>query len=322
MSKYVIDGFIIIKNLISADEARTLANAVSRTINKYALELDVTVEQYMYCTGRWAGLSIMTALIPDNLRQRIASKVEQVIQQKVVLEKQNIIAKSSYIKDEVAFHQDISYSYNSPYNLSVWLSLNDVDGSNGPLQVITNSHKWPVESAVDFWSPSFIDQIRQQHQSNIIEILLNAGDAIIFDVRLWHGSKLKTSDDDRFAYVTRWSTEQPIHEHIPPPKSADFGMWNCDKLTNDLLRDNIHLISDKRTLPSKIDSIKLLELYCDNAHIGRLPAAACKDIVMQDLNNLIILKQACSKHNAGDLAGKIYKNLWNSLLQYLPTKNI
>ncbi|WP_425384135.1 hypothetical protein [Wolbachia endosymbiont (group B) of Eupithecia inturbata] len=40
----------------------------------------------------------------------------------------------------------------------------------------------------------------------------------------------------------------------------------------------------------------------------------------RDLYKLLILNQASALHDAGDISGKIYKNLWFSLLVFLNKK--
>ena len=56
-----------------------------------------------------------------------------------------------------------------------------------------------------------------------------------------------------------------------------------------------------------------LENNSDNLEIDTKQAS-------KDLSILLILNQASMLHNAGDISGKIYKNLWFSLLKFLNTK--
>jgi hypothetical protein len=317
------DGYVVIKSLISPQSAYALSSNIKSIINDFATELNVSTSRYLYCTGRWANPSPITKTISETFNVNIQQKLNEYYNQNFTLRKTNIIVKSKDIKDEVPFHQDISYSYDSPYNLSVWLSLNDIDTDNGPMQVIPGSHKWPIASAVDFWSSNFVDNIRMNYADSIKEIYLEAGDAIIFDSRLWHGSKRKLSFKDRFAYVSRWVSINDVFPYIPPPIPSFYGMWTADQVAYDMLSSNLNnfikYFSSKQQLENLeysmlIEKWKEVLSHIDNEGIDSTQAITA-------LDNLLILKEASFKHSAGDLAGKIYKNLWDSLLKLLPFNN-
>ena len=193
------EGFSVIKNFVSTNQATQYLELIKTNINKAANELGVTAEEYLSCTGRWATVSPITSSISILLEDEIKKYLEKLLQVNILCKKSNVICKTANLTDPIPFHQDISYSENDPYHFSLWLSLNDIDKDSAPLQIVHNSHKNKVESAVDFWSPYFVD--KYNNNKNIKSIIVNAGDAIMFDTKLFHGSSKNYSHKDRFAYV-------------------------------------------------------------------------------------------------------------------------
>ncbi|MDF2965322.1 MAG: phytanoyl-CoA dioxygenase [Rickettsiaceae bacterium] len=314
------DGFAIYKGLIKANEAKALSIEMKDIIHEYALEVNTTFDRYLYCTGRWVNPSKITRKINEEIDANILSLIENTTKHKFIQKKSNIIVKTKYLTDAVPFHQDISYSFDNPYSISAWLALNDVGSDSGPLQVIPGSHKWKIQPAVDFWSPDFTDDVRVNNYSKMKELCLEAGDIIIFDSRLWHGSKAKMDFSDRFAYVTRWVRLGECFENIPRPKFSLCGMWTANEYTYEILSKKIDILNNSPRTQLIFEANKdteLLQVWRECLSNSKISRAIELNIAARDLENLIILKKACAIHNAGDLAGKIYKNLWDSLLSFL-----
>lgn len=315
MKDFHTNGFIVIKGIISSRQVYNLRKKIKNQIVKNAKELDVTTSDYLYCTGRWASPSKVVDCIEEEVNHTIQYKIAALLGKKVKMEKCNVICKNSNVKDAVPLHQDISYSPKSPYHLSLWLSLNDIDKNSGPLQFIVGSHKWRVSPAVDFWSPEVeLNKTLEQKYRDLLQIItLKEGDAVVFDSSLWHGSIESLSGKDRYAYVSRWEIlDQPFPD-IPAIQPAHFGMWNCYQITDSLLKKglqtmdiaaNDHLVDVILAWQHLIEDQKLVQ------HIDRAK-------VVKDLENVKTLHIASIKHNAGDLTGRIYKNLWYSLLEPL-----
>lgn len=318
---FINNGFIILKQLLTYKEAQSYYKVAYHGVKQSAAKLNIPFDQYMYCTGRWASPSMITDAIPPSIDQLILTTLENDLQSKFILKKKNIIGKCKFLREEVPFHQDISYSYNSPYSLSVWLALNDVNNDCGPLQLIPGSHEWKIEPAVDFWDRDFTDIKRISYLNSIIDIPLQAGDAIIFDSRLWHGSKKMNSSSNRFAYVTRWLNIEENFPYIAEPCMAEFGMWNADKVTYEILYNKLQILQNNlsknlaSTASSENHYYALLESWKEFLLTGRLPINV--NAAINDLDNLKILKKAYIQDNAGDLTGKVYRNLWNSLLKFI-----
>ena len=113
------------------------------------------------------------------------------------------------------------------------MSLNDISDNAGAVQCIEGSHRLPIKPAIDFWYPYFTDKVANQNTDRHY-FYCSAGDAFIFDSKLWHGSDENHVGTDRFAYVTRWVIEGKGFPEIPAIKPAPFGMFNCGNLTQEI----------------------------------------------------------------------------------------
>jgi hypothetical protein len=320
MKDFLNNGFVILKEVIPSSLARDLRQSIQDQLVINAQELEVSMDDYLYSTGRWASPSQVVSCIDEKINFGIQQELEKLLDQKIKMEKCNVICKNSNIRDAVPLHQDISYSPNSPYHFSLWLALNDVDEQSGALQFIEGSHKWPISPAVDFWSPEvkLNNTLEQKHHKQLQRITLKEGDAVIFDSRLWHGSIKSTSGNDRYAYVSRWEILEQAFPKIPSIQPAFFGMWNCHQITKDILSKEQQFI--KPEIAANDNFVELLSQWQNLIQENQILETIDQIKAAQDLENVKILHIAANNHNAGDLTGRIYKNLWNSLLYYLQNK--
>lgn len=311
------EGFTIIPNLISSYKIRKCLGIIKNSINQAAEGVDATTEEYINCTGRWGTNSPVTVGTTEILQSEIQEYLQRELSFKALFKKSNIICKTPELTDAIPFHQDISYSPNDPYHFSMWLSLNNVDKKSAPLRIVRNSHKNQIEPAIDFWSPYFRDKY-DIDQKDVVSIAVNAGDAIIFDSKLWHGSDENYLKQERFAYVTRWLIEGKDFPKIPEIAKTDFGMFNCGKLTNQILEKSLELF-DCNLQGKVLSKEELINVWIDiltqntDLHIDNSEA-------IKDLKKLNILNKACDMHDAGNISGLVYKNLWFSLLSFLNSK--
>ncbi|PCJ29524.1 MAG: phytanoyl-CoA dioxygenase [Rickettsiales bacterium] len=325
------DGFVVIKNLIPKEAIESCTYHIKDAINQASAELKVDVADYLHATGRWATKSPITRIAANIVDQDIEARLAELCSSKIIQKKSNVICKTADLVDAIPFHQDISYSRRDPYHFSVWLALNDVDKNSGALQVIKNSHTLPIEPAADFWSPYFSDKSNQE-KGKAQSIEVSAGDAIIFDSRLWHGSNKNFAGKDRFAYVTRWSIPGKGYPDIPEIVAEKFGMFNCGHMTDEILQKSL-LLYEKQPpeyeLPTKeklVDKwIDILQKKGDVLNkVGALNEGSSLNIdsslAIQHLKSLRVLHLAHDAHDAGNISGEVYKNLWFSLLSPLGKK--
>lgn len=318
MAKESEKGFSIVRNLISTEQANELVLTVKSKISEFAHELNVSIAEYLTCTGRWGTNSSVTKALSSKLDYQIQNYIEEYYGIRISQKKSNVICKTADLIDKVPFHQDISYSVDDPYHFSVWLSLNDISGNAGAIQCIEGSHRLPIKAAIDFWYPYFTDKVANQN-ADMQYFYCSAGDAFIFDSKLWHGSDENHVGKDRFAYVTRWVIDGKGFPKIPSIKPAAFGMFNCGNLTQEIMKKALSLFDLElaETVTNKGELIATwLDILAKNSNIWGLDS----NTAIRDLKNLYILNNAYELHDAGNISGEVYKNLWFSLLSTLNNK--
>lgn len=98
-------------------------------------------------------------------------------------------------------HQDWSIVDEEKYrSFNVWIPLVDVNETNGTIQVLENSHKL-VKAFRGPNTPSAFDEVYEASWEKMIPLEMKAGQAMIYDHRLLHGSTENLSDEDRLVIV-------------------------------------------------------------------------------------------------------------------------
>lgn len=309
IDKYDNDGYLIIENLFNDKLVSNLYGFIKTCLHEYANELDTSFENYVSATGRWGPkASLFKNDIFNNLNNEIKSHLENLTEKRISLHKRNVICKNEYVTGSLALHQDISYSYNAPYNFTLWLSLDNILPDSGEMIVTPKSHKGPIEKAVDFWSPYFKDEKVDKYSEQLKRIYLKPGDALLFDSKLWHGSVENLKKASRYAYVTRWLIEGYQFPPIPEPQSLEFGMWSCHEQLKEML---MKLNDIDAEIPFLELLIKTKELMVQNRKLKAITA----------IERLVILHKATGLHDAGDLCGRVYREVWDRLVNSKQNSN-
>lgn len=103
-------------------------------------------------------------------------------------------------ESEVAIHQDWSFVDEDRYtSMGLWCPLQDVNRDNGCLQIVGGSHASahpPRAAFTTFAYPELEAQLRENH---LRSMPMSAGQAMLFDNRLFHCSPPNRSDTERIA---------------------------------------------------------------------------------------------------------------------------
>lgn len=183
----------------------------------------------------------------------------------------------------------------------------------GPLHVLPRSHLDSIEPPVDFWKNDFVDTMVNSKRwiDEHVEIPLDAGDAIIFDSRLWHGSPPSKIGGDRFAIVSRWNRVGFSFEQVIPsrkPDTSTFGMWTAGEFTKKGL---------EKFNGQQLDSCNETVDLAINKLLSGAKFSGDVEGAVKQLSLLKILNMASQKHNAGDSQGVVYPNIWSQVLRFL-----
>lgn len=302
-------GVQIIPSIIDRKTCHFLLSRVKINISKAAKSMGVSMGDYLSAASRWASPSPILEGLMDPVKSSLSSLMEGILGSPVRLMKWNVICKNTYRFDPIPFHQDLTYSPQSPYQATAWLSLNNIVEDSGALEVCPGTQVSSLIPAVDFWSPDF-----KAIEMEGLKLPVRAGDVICFDSRVWHGSGPNLSRQDRYVIVTRWSAiDYLAPQLIPPIQPHEFGMWTCGDVTKSLLAHG----AQKLLGENPMGFIGLIECWRLAIQKNILPFKVETSKALTALKNVKTLHLAYERHNGGDATGQIYKALWFSLLHPL-----
>ena len=103
---------------------------------------------------------------------------------------------------KVDFHQDLNLVDESKYiSANLWIALRDVDETNGALKVVPRSHQMIQSLRVSPSFPYFFENFKHRLDAHSEVVQLKAGEAVLFNHRLVHGSHPNSSNEDRHAVI-------------------------------------------------------------------------------------------------------------------------
>ena len=305
------EGYVQIESFQDRHLMEDWVKTIRFRLYQCAQDLSCTYQDYLQVASRWVSPSPVTEGL-EGLVDSLKTFLEELTEDVCELIKLNVISKTPFSPESLPFHQDIAYSPESPYQFSAWLALTEAPLESGPMEVIESSHKGSIKPAVDFWDPEFKDEISLRKERNR-KLPVKAGDLILFDSRLWHGSGRNESCHERFALVTRWKTKRYIPPLIPSMKPRPFGMWTCQKETEKILTNGLWALFQE-TPGAYRETLKKWEILLENT---TFPFLEDSKKAQESVKRVFLLNEAHQAHNGGDAQGVLYARLWKHLLSPL-----
>jgi ectoine hydroxylase-related dioxygenase (phytanoyl-CoA dioxygenase family) len=123
-------------------------------------------------------------------------------------------------------HQDWTFVNEELYNsYNVWTALHDIDPENGGLYMVPQSHHRFLNRQRATPLPIFkcpCDGMQEEMMAQAVPITLKAGQAVIFNSRLVHGSFVNKSDQARIAMAMEITeAEAPLLHYYLSPDTAN-----------------------------------------------------------------------------------------------------
>lgn len=309
------DGFICLKRVLSPKVCQQLTKIIHQQLANLPLMHNSSPATYFAAVNRWPAYQLLGNAVLLELIEHLQPTLCEILQLPLTPYEIDIIYKSPYTKQATPCHQDIAYTFNRPYYASTWLALSDVTLADSPLQFLPKSHHLPIQPAIDFWQPDFIDEFRQstRWRENAKLTLTACGDAWLFSSKIWHASLPHHSAQTRLAIVIRWGNETLDYGRIPQPRSVPFGMWSCGPYTEKLLNKGYQLIANEK-FNELVVLIKAWQLLIQQSE---LPFIRIQTQCINALEKLRILHEAYLQYQGGDGQGIVYAQLWHCMLKYL-----
>ncbi|MDQ6904281.1 MAG: phytanoyl-CoA dioxygenase family protein, partial [Bacteroidota bacterium] len=198
INQYHRDGYIIVKNFLSAEEAQKLYSIATEddTMKKHAFDLNDG-------TGKKTKLSLWYKPGNDTYglltrSERIVNSVNELLEGDTAVchFHSKLMQKEPKVGGAWEWHQDYGYWYKNEFLLpeqmmSVMIAITKANQENGCLQVIKGSHKMGrIEHGFTGEqvgaSQHYVDLALKTMEH--IDVELNAGDALFFHSNLLHRS--------------------------------------------------------------------------------------------------------------------------------------
>ena len=163
------------------------------------------------------------------LAPTVLDLVESIIGPNIVLWSSHFISKDPFIGRATPWHEDSTYWTGrlDRYDklVTVWLALDDVDRSNGCMQVIPGSHLKGGFSSyhdVDASKNTFSTEISDIDLTNAVAFELHRGECSLHDGRIQHGADANESPRRRLGYTMRYLSAEV---EVVPEKNVGHRLW-------------------------------------------------------------------------------------------------
>ncbi len=207
IAAYHEDGFVFLRGLFDAEETNLLRRAMEEdpAIQSHSL-LRADQEGGATRISLWnrAGDSVYGLAARS---ARIVETAEALIGEPVYHFQSKLTAKDPKVGGAWEWHQDYGYWYYNgclePKMLSFMIALDHTDADNGCLKLVKGSHRLgrldhvqltPEQNSAD---PERLPHILEKH--DVVDCILEPGDAVVF-----HGNTLHRSDQNR-SDKRRWT---------------------------------------------------------------------------------------------------------------------
>ena len=152
----------------------------------------------------------------------------QIVGQDILLWGSQLFCKPAMTGMEIPWHQDGAYWPIRPLaNVSAWIAIDEVKIENACLRVIPGSHLNGLRPhETDMREEIALDQtVKQDHLEDYkaVNVELEPGQVVLFDVYLIHGSTANTSGKRRAGLVYRYMPSTSLFDRTVPDKINQVG---------------------------------------------------------------------------------------------------
>lgn len=234
------DGFIIVPNLLTAEEA-DLLRQVARMDRSLAADRKSRADG----EGGSVDLVVRNDLPEDSIygaivrSQPLVEAMETLLGDEVYHYHHKMILKEPRVGGAWTWHQDYGYWYNNgclfPDMGSCMIAVDQATQENGCLQVIKGSHLIGRIDHVGRGEQTGADQERVDAALNKLELVhveLAPGSAVIFHGNTLHRSDQNLSDAPRWAFICCYNTKHnnPWKES-KHPRYSPLDRWSSERIT-------------------------------------------------------------------------------------------
>lgn len=238
-SRFDQDGFVIVSDLLTAEEASLLAQ-VARADQELAAERSSRADG----EGGSVDLVVRNELPNDTVfgaivrAQPLVEAMERLLEDEVYHYHHKLILKEPKTGGAWTWHQDYGYWYNNgclfPDMGSCLIAVDRATRENGCLQVIRGSHKLGRVDHVRRGDQTGAEQERIDaalERLELVHVELDPGSAVIFHGNTLHRSDRNLSDHPRWAFICCYNTRHnnPWKESRHP-RYSPLERWSPERI--------------------------------------------------------------------------------------------
>jgi ectoine hydroxylase-related dioxygenase (phytanoyl-CoA dioxygenase family) len=235
IARFHADGFVIVPNLLDADEI-----ALLRDIARADQELTRDAGSRADGEGGAVKLVVRNELPEDTIygalvrSARIVTAMEQLFGDEVYHYHHKMILKEARVGGAWAWHQDYGYWYSNgclwPDMGSCMIAVDAATRANGCLQVVRGSHrlgriehgKVGDQTGAD---PERVAEIVQRLETVYVE--MEPGSAVFFHGNTLHRSDQNKSDHPRWAFICCYNTRHnDPYKDSKHPRYSPLEVWD------------------------------------------------------------------------------------------------
>lgn len=153
--------------------------------------------------------------------QRILDCLETTLGKNIFLYDNSLIYKPKGRRNGVPWHQDFISRIHEPLKIIVWMAIDDVSKENGTVQVIPGSHNYGHLPYHVVQGETHHDRVNmeiiEKDKDKIIYVNLKAGDVLLFNMLVLHGSDEVHTDQPRRVFRCSY---QSMQEQIYTPRQS------------------------------------------------------------------------------------------------------
>jgi hypothetical protein len=198
------DGFAVIPDLITREEARALKDEIKRVladVTREAPEKGEAIPRHLQ-SGVHVGLSIRSDVCRRfNRDPRLLDVIEAVVGPNILFWSDKVVFRSEETDFATPWHQDWPY-WKGIHKVTLWIALDDIDESNGCLQFVRGSHRDTYEHHGSSREAAiFSHQLDAAlaDAARVVTVPAPAGTAVVFHDLTLHASHPNSAHTDRYA---------------------------------------------------------------------------------------------------------------------------
>jgi len=289
------NGFVVSPSAIDFQLCSTWVNLIEDSFQRLADEVGCTMNEYLMSVSTWDEQNPLVNDMISMIQEQVTTSVQEIIEQPVELLECKLLMKGENCPWPTHAHQDISYRLEGgrkQYHFSSWISLTRIGAEQGPLEFLPESHLESISEYQDYLNPEFrdrrtLDEWKDRHQ----KMLVDPGDMIVFDSRVWHASSEWFAIPRRYALILRWVVPEIPDVNIPQSSSVgrtmyDFSDWLEKSLRRLIGRDRLegdallHACISDDSIPPEISI--LLNRYMINRSASKLHGGGAQSGMLYD----------------------------------------